>query len=55
IHLQPYYQEKLGCKKGDFPIAEDYYERALTLPLFPKMSNEDVENIINGVKKVIGA
>jgi len=55
IHLQPYYQEKLGCKKGDFPIAEDYYERALTLPLFPKMSDEDVEDIINGVKKFIGA
>lgn len=53
LHIQPYYQEKLGYKEGDFPIAEDYYKRALTIPLFPKMSNDDVEDVIEGVEKVI--
>jgi UDP-4-amino-4,6-dideoxy-N-acetyl-beta-L-altrosamine transaminase len=54
VHLQPYYRKKFGYKKGDFPIAEEYYERAMTLPLFPKMNDKDVKDVINAVKKVIG-
>ena len=53
LHLQPFFQKKFGYKDGDFPIAERYYERAITLPLFPKMSNGDVERVIKSVKKVI--
>jgi UDP-4-amino-4,6-dideoxy-N-acetyl-beta-L-altrosamine transaminase len=54
LHLQPYYQERFDHKKGDFPVAERYYERALTLPLFPKMTNEDVNDVIRAIEKVIG-
>jgi len=53
LHLHPFYQREFGYKKGDFPRAERYYERAITLPIFPKMSDEDVENVIKAVKKVI--
>jgi len=53
VHLQPYYQEKFGYKKGDFPVAENFYNQASTLPVFPKMNNEDVNDVINAVKKVI--
>ena len=53
VHLHPYYQDNFGYKKGNFPIAEKFYERALTLPLFPKMSDEDVEDVIEAVEKVI--
>ena len=53
LHLHPYYKDKFGYQKGDFPIAENYYERALTLPLFPKMNDDVVENVIDAVKKVI--
>ncbi len=53
VHLHPYYQRKFGYKKGDYPKAEDYYERAITLPIFPKMSDEDVGYVIQAVKKVI--
>ena len=53
VHLQPYYQKNFGFKKRDYPIAEDFYERALTLPLYPKMSAGDVNDVINAVKKVI--
>jgi len=53
VHLQPYYQEKFGYKKGNYPVAEDFYNRALTLPLYPKMSADDVNDVINAVKKVI--
>ncbi len=53
LHLQPFYREKFGYKIGDFPIAEKYYERALTLPLFPKMNDKEIERVIKTVKKVI--
>lgn len=53
LHLHPYYQTEFGYKKGDCPKAERYYERAITLPLFPKMSDKDVEDVINAVYKVI--
>jgi len=52
-HLHPYYQRKFGYKKGDYPKAERYYERAITLPVFPKMSDDDVEYVIGAVMKVI--
>jgi UDP-4-amino-4,6-dideoxy-N-acetyl-beta-L-altrosamine transaminase len=37
IHTQPYYT-RLGFRRGDFPASERYYERALSLPLFPAMT-----------------
>ena len=54
VHTQPYYQENYGYKWGDYPVAEDYYEKALSIPLYPKMSDEDVEYVIKSVKEVIG-
>lgn len=48
----PYYQ-KLGYNKGLCPVAEKLYERELTLPLFFGMSDEDVQSVIDAVKKVI--
>lgn len=48
VHLQPYYQ-KLGWEKGDFPIAEAYYEKALSLPMFPTLSEEEQEFVIKKV------
>lgn len=53
LHYQPYYEKEIGYKKGDLPIAEKYYERALTLPIFPKMTDHDIEDVIQAVKKVI--
>ncbi len=53
LHLQPFYRKKFGYKKGDFPIAERYYERAITLPLFPKMTEDDINKVIRIVKKII--
>lgn len=53
IHLQPYYQRRFGYKSGDFPNAENYYEREITLPIFPKMSDKDTDDVVAAVKKVI--
>ena len=49
VHLQPYYK-KIGWKKGDFPIAEDYYNKALSLPMFPILSEKE-QNFV--IKKVL--
>ena len=53
VHLQPYYQKRFGYKFGDFPNAEDYYEGAITLPIFPEMSDKDIDGVIEAVKGVI--
>lgn len=52
VYLHPYYQQ-LGYKKGLCPIAENWYETALTIPLFPRMVHEDINSVIDGVKKVL--
>ena len=49
LHLQPYYREKFGHKRGDFPEAEAYYDAALTIPLFPSMRDSDCERVIDAV------
>ena len=53
VHLQPYYRERFGFAPGAYPIAERYYERALSLPIFPRMSDEDVDRIIATVQDVL--
>ncbi|MBI6546132.1 MAG: DegT/DnrJ/EryC1/StrS family aminotransferase [Cyanobacteria bacterium NC_groundwater_1444_Ag_S-0.65um_54_12] len=46
IHLHPYYQQELGVRPGDFPVTERAYSRMLSLPLYPKLSEEDVSYVI---------
>lgn len=52
VYYQPYYQ-KLGYKKGICPNAEWLYERILTIPLYYSLSEQDINDVINSVKKVI--
>lgn len=52
IHLQPFYA-RFGFKKGDFKNAESYYKRAITLPLFPTLSTEELQNIITILRESI--
>ncbi len=52
VHLQPYYKKNYGYGPGDFPTAEAYYEKALTLPLFPGMDAADVQRVVSYVKNV---
>ncbi len=52
-HLHPYYRDTYGFKSGDFPNAEYAFERVISLPLFPKMTDEDVNDVINAVRKIV--
>jgi perosamine synthetase len=53
VHLQPYYQEKFGYREGMLPNAEEYYDKALSLPLYPKMSSAEVKHVIRQIKKLV--
>ncbi len=53
IHLHPYYRDKYGYKPEDFPIAYREYQRIISLPLYPKMTDQDVQDVIEGVTDVV--
>lgn len=53
LHLHPYYRGKFGHEPGDFPNAEYIGERTLSLPLSPKLSDRDVEDVIVAVRRVV--
>jgi UDP-4-amino-4,6-dideoxy-N-acetyl-beta-L-altrosamine transaminase len=50
VHTQPFYQN-LGFKKGDFPIAEAYYEKAMSLPLFPDLREQQVTRVCDSLRR----
>ncbi len=53
VHLQPWYRQSFGTAAGQYPAAEAYYDRALSLPLFPAMSDDDVEQVITAVRGLV--
>ncbi len=52
VHTQPYYQ-RLGFAWGMFPEAEKYYQAALTLPLFPAMTEEEQDRVVDVLKRIL--
>ncbi len=48
VHLQPYYAE-LGWKQGDFPHAEAFYQQCLSLPMYPSLSQDEQEQVIQAL------
>jgi dTDP-4-amino-4,6-dideoxygalactose transaminase len=55
LHLMPYYHQAYGHRRGDFPEAERQFERVLSLPLYPALTDTEVERIIATVRQVIAA
>ena len=51
VHLQPYYKENFGYKEGDFPTSEKNLIREVCLPIFVDITDEQVDYVINCVKK----
>jgi dTDP-4-amino-4,6-dideoxygalactose transaminase len=52
IHLHPYYRDRYKFKCGDFPIAESVYNNEISLPIYPRMSDDDVADVVTAVEKV---
>jgi len=55
VHLHPFYRQQLGTGPGLCPVAEAAYEQILSLPIFPRMSDADVEDVIPALQKVVEA
>jgi perosamine synthetase len=55
VHLHPFYRQRFGTGPGLAPVAEAAYEDILSLPLFPQMSDRDVNDVIDAVLKVAAA
>jgi perosamine synthetase len=55
LHLHPAYQAAFGLRKGFFPVAERAFERAMSLPLYPRMSDRDVARVLNALRDTLNA
>ena len=53
VHLHPYYRGQLGYRSGEYPVAEEAYERLISLPMFHGMTDQDVKDVIEAVGKVL--
>jgi dTDP-4-amino-4,6-dideoxygalactose transaminase len=52
VHTMPYYKQ-FGWKKGDFPLSEDYYDKCLSLPMYPALNNEQQDYVIQCVLMIL--
>tara|TARA_Y100000588_G_scaffold21360_2_gene21549 strand:+ start:7745 stop:9874 length:2130 start_codon:yes stop_codon:yes gene_type:complete len=53
IHLLGYYKRNFGYKQGDFPVAEKCYQESLSIPLYPSLSDEEVDKCIKDIAAII--
>ena len=49
IHLLSFYKNRYGFKRGDFPVAEKFYDRAVSIPLYPSLSDAEVEKVVKDI------
>ena len=52
LHLHAYYQRVWGYRTGQFPVAEDYFNRCLSLPIYPGMLDEDVDRVLEALSLI---
>lgn len=53
LHIHPYYQATYGYKPGDFPVAQREYSRAISLPIYSRMKEDDVTDVIDAVRSIL--
>jgi dTDP-4-amino-4,6-dideoxygalactose transaminase len=53
LHLQPYWRERYGLRPAQFPHSQHAYERMVSLPLYTRMSDGDVQRVIEAVRRVL--
>jgi dTDP-4-amino-4,6-dideoxygalactose transaminase len=53
LHLHPYWRDRYGFKPKDFPVALDCYLRAVSLPIYSKMTDDDVGRVIQAVREIL--
>ena len=53
LHIQPFYIKNYGYKKGDFPISEEFYRKEISLPIYPRLTNNELLFIIDSINKFL--
>lgn len=53
LHLHPYWRDRYGFKPDDFPIALDCYKRAVSLPIYSRMTDQQVDRVITAVQSIL--
>ncbi len=53
VHMHPYYKNKYNLKNEDYPIANEVFKKSLSLPIYPDMTNEEVDYVIKNINKII--
>ena len=53
VHLLSYYKNKFGYSRGDFPCSERYYDRTISLPLYPSLSNSQIEKVVIDIQNYV--
>jgi dTDP-4-amino-4,6-dideoxygalactose transaminase len=55
VHLHPFYRNTFGYQKGDLPRAEAIYDRLVSLPIYPRMTETDVRDVVQAAYDVVAA
>ena len=53
LHFQPFYIKNYGYRKGDFPIAEEFYKKEISLPIYPGLTNKELSFVIDSINKYL--
>jgi len=53
LHRQPYYRDRFGFQPSDFPVADAAYERLISLPLYTRMTERDVDDVVETVRRIV--
>ena len=54
LHLQPYWRERYALRAEDFPHSQKAYERMVSLPVYTRMGDADVQRVVGAVRKALG-
>lgn len=53
VHVQPFYRKNFGFNEGDFPVAEKFYEREVSIPIYPSLNESDLNYISETILKIL--
>ena len=53
VHTQPYYQENFKTTWGAYPNAEAYYQKCLSIPLYPAMTDSQIDKVIESILQIV--
>ena len=52
LHRHPYWRDTYGLRDSDFPVATDIYVRTLSLPIYPVMTSEQIQRVVDAVRQI---